>query len=56
MSDKVTLGLDSVKKNSVRYNAENDDAAIRSIYVMKNAEVLKGDLPSRITVEITANG
>ena len=56
MSDKVILELDSVKKNSVRYNAENNDSAIRSIYVMNNAEVLRGDLPSRITVEITANG
>jgi len=55
MSDKVILEFDSIKKNSVRYNAKNNDSAIRSIYVMNNAEVLKDDMPVRITVEITSN-
>ena len=54
MATKLTvkMSLDKETKNTVRYNADDDDAAVRSVYINKPA--LPDQRPATITLNITA--
>lgn len=48
---KVTMKLDEEKKHSVRYDAVEKHAAIKSIYIMKSD--LPKPYPKQVQVEVT---
>ena len=46
----VTLTLNSVKKHSVRYDADNAEGFVSSVYVMKRA--LEAPFPEKIKLTL----
>ena len=55
MSDIVQMTLESVKKHSIRYD-NKDSSVLRSVYLLKTAEVLSDEIPETITIEVKKNG
>jgi hypothetical protein len=50
--DSVDMTLNSEKKHSVRYDADNGDATVTSLYLMKSSTILKDHIPDQIVVTV----
>ena len=54
MKIEVRLKFTRTTKNTFKYDAEGEDAAVRSLYVQKDA-VPDGNPPDMITVTVTSD-